>query len=92
MTPEQASCALVACLVRAFSRFVIYTDWFAASVRTCPLRVIRESNTRLMRLIADERHDHAVQIEEEHDEVETELDEGFLLMHIQLPKDLSRIK
>lgn len=31
-----------------------------------------------MRLVADERHDHAVQVEEEHDEVEAKLDERFL--------------
>jgi hypothetical protein len=29
-------------------------------------------------LVADERDDHAVQVEEEHHEVESELDEGFL--------------
>jgi hypothetical protein len=33
-----------------------------------------------MRLVADEGDDHAVQVEEEHDQVETELDEGFLLI------------
>lgn len=31
-----------------------------------------------MRLVADEGHDHAVQIEEEHDQVETQLDKRFL--------------
>ena len=31
-----------------------------------------------MRLVADEGDDHAVEVEEEHDEVETELDERFL--------------
>jgi hypothetical protein len=31
-----------------------------------------------MRLVADEGDDHAVQVEEEHDQVETELDERFL--------------
>jgi len=30
---------------------------------------------RLVRLISDERNDHAVKVEEEHDEVETELAE-----------------
>jgi hypothetical protein len=29
-------------------------------------------------LVADESDDHAVQVEEEHQEVETKLDEGFL--------------
>jgi hypothetical protein len=32
----------------------------------------------LVRLIADEGDDHAVEVEEEHDKVEAELDEGFL--------------
>jgi hypothetical protein len=31
-----------------------------------------------MRLIADQGDDHAVQVVEEHDQVESELDEGFL--------------
>lgn len=31
-----------------------------------------------MRLVADEGDDHAVEVEEEHDEVEAELDERFL--------------
>ena len=31
-----------------------------------------------MRLVADEGNDHAVEVEEEHDQVETELDERFL--------------
>jgi hypothetical protein len=33
---------------------------------------------RLVGLVPDQRHDHAVEVEEEHDEVETELDEGLL--------------
>ena len=32
----------------------------------------------LVRLVTDEGDNHAVEIEEEHDQVETELDEGFL--------------
>jgi hypothetical protein len=31
-----------------------------------------------LRFVSDEGDNHRVQIEEEHDEVETELDEGFL--------------
>ena len=31
-----------------------------------------------MRLVTDERDDHAVEVEEEHDQVVTELDERFL--------------
>lgn len=30
------------------------------------------------RLVADEGYNHAVEVEEEHDEVEAEFDEGFL--------------
>lgn len=36
----------------------------------------RESKS--MALVTDQSDDHAVQVEEEHQEVETELDEGFL--------------
>lgn len=31
-----------------------------------------------MRLITDQGNNHAVEVEEEHQEMETELDEGFL--------------
>lgn len=34
--------------------------------------------TGLMGFVADQRNDHAVQVEEEHQEVETQLDERFL--------------
>lgn len=33
----------------------------------------------LRRLVSDECHDHAVEIEEEHDEVEGQFDKGLLL-------------
>lgn len=45
-----------------------------------------------VRLIADEGDDHAVEIEEEHDKMETELGEGFPLVYIQLAEDLRRIQ
>lgn len=32
-----------------------------------------------MGLVADEGNDHAVQVEEEHEQVEAQLDEGFLV-------------
>ena len=35
-------------------------------------------SSSLVRLVADKGDDHAVEVEEEHDEVEAELDEGFL--------------
>ena len=31
-----------------------------------------------MRFVADQGDDHAVEVEEEHDQVEAEFDEGFL--------------
>lgn len=34
--------------------------------------------TKSMRLVPDKRNNHAVEIEEEHQEVEAELDERFL--------------
>jgi hypothetical protein len=37
---------------------------------------------RSVRLVPDEGDDHAVQVEEEHDQVETQLDEGFLILGI----------
>jgi hypothetical protein len=43
-------------------------------------------------LIADEGHNHAVEVEEEHDEVEAKLDEGFLLVDVQLAEDLGSIQ
>ena len=33
---------------------------------------------RLMRLVADEGDNHAVEVEEEHEQMEAQLDEGFL--------------
>ena len=35
-------------------------------------------SSSLVRLVADKGDDHAVEVEEEHDEVEAKLDEGFL--------------
>ena len=32
-----------------------------------------------MRFVPNQRDDHAVEVEEEHDEVEAEFDEGFLI-------------
>jgi hypothetical protein len=47
----------------------------------CADALSRENNVgvaRLVRLVADKGNDHAVQVEEEHQQVETQLDEGFL--------------
>jgi len=46
----------------------------------------------LVGLVADEGDDHAVEVEEEHDEVEAKLDEGFLLMDVELSENLGRVK
>jgi len=43
-------------------------------------------------LVTDESNDHAVEVEEEHEQVEAQFDEGFLLVHIKLPEDLRRIE
>lgn len=45
-------------------------------------------SSRLVRLVADKSNDHAVEVEEEHEQVEAQLDEGFLLVHIEFPEDL----
>lgn len=44
--------------------------------------IARTSSTSHLvpRLVADKRNDHAVEVEEEHDEVEAELEEGFLFL------------
>jgi len=43
-------------------------------------------------LIADQSDNHAIEVEEEHDKVETKLYERFLLMHIQFPKNFCRVQ
>jgi hypothetical protein len=43
-------------------------------------------------LVLDQGHNHAVQVEEEHDKVETQLGERFPLMNIQLAEDLGSIQ
>lgn len=40
----------------------------------------------------DERHDHRVQVVEEHQQVETQLDERLLLVHVKLAEDLGSIQ
>lgn len=76
----------------------------------CNIAVTMSLNI-LVRLIPNQSNNHAVEIEEEHDKVEAELDERFLvetqfstkparpdvacaylLMHIQLAEDFSRIE
>lgn len=41
-----------------------------------------------MRLVPYQSDDHAVEVEEEHDKVEAELDEGFFFVHVQFPEYL----
>lgn len=43
------------------------------------VRYLEPMSRLLVRLVADKGDNHAVQVEEEHDEMETELDERFLL-------------
>jgi hypothetical protein len=47
---------------------------------------------QLSPLIPDQSDDHAVEVEEEHKQVETKLDERLLLVHVELPKDLRGVK
>lgn len=42
--------------------------------------------------VSDESYNHRVEIEEEHQQVETQLDERLLLMDVELAEDLSRVK
>lgn len=46
----------------------------------------------LVGLVLNEGNDHLVEVEEEHEQVEAELDEGLLLMDVQLPEDLSGVQ
>jgi hypothetical protein len=43
-------------------------------------------------LVSDKSNDHAVEVKEEHDQVETQLEERFLLVDIELAENLSRIE
>ena len=45
--------------------------------------VAPNARIRLGGILADEGDDHAVEIEEEHDQVETELEEGFLRRQVR---------
>ena len=51
-----------------------------------------DPSDNLSAFVADEGHDHGVQVEEEHEQVESELDEALLLVHIQLAEDFRGIK
>ena len=46
----------------------------------------------LSTFVSDERDDHAVEIEEEHQEVKAELDEGFFLVRVELSEDLGGVQ
>jgi hypothetical protein len=48
----------------------------------------RSARHLLVGLVLNEGNNHLVEVEEEHEQVETELDEGLLLMNVQLPEDL----
>jgi hypothetical protein len=43
-------------------------------------------------LVSDKSNNHAVEVEEEHDKVETQLEERLLLMDVELAEDFSRIE
>jgi len=46
----------------------------------------------LGRVVLDESNDHAVEVEEEHDEVETKLEERLLLVDVELAEDLGGVE
>ena len=48
--------------------------------------------THLTPLVPDKSDDHRVEVEEEHQKVETKLDERFLLVHVELPEDLRGVE
>ena len=48
--------------------------------------------THLTPLVPDKSDDHRVEVEEEHQKVETKLDERLLLVHVELPEDLRRVQ
>jgi gamma-glutamyl phosphate reductase len=43
-------------------------------------------------LVPDKSDDHRVEVEEEHQKVETKLDERLLLVHVELPEDLRGVE
>ena len=45
-----------------------------------------------MRLVAYQGDDHAVQVEEEHEEVKAEFDEGFFLVDVEFAEDLGCVE
>ena len=47
---------------------------------------------RLPRLVPDKRDDHAVEVEEEHEQVEAELDERLLLVDVEFAEDLRGVE
>lgn len=48
--------------------------------------------TRLSPLVPDQSNDHGVKVEEEHEQVETKLDERLLLVHVELPENLGGVE
>jgi len=46
----------------------------------------------LMRLVVNQGNNHAVEVEEEQDQVEAELEEGFLLVSVERPENLGGIE
>lgn len=46
----------------------------------------------LITFVPDERDNHGVEVKEEHEQVEAQLDEGLLLVHVKLAEDLCRVE
>lgn len=51
-----------------------------------------QSSGCLPTLISNESYNHAVEVEEEHEQVEAEFDKGFFLVDVQFSEDLSSVE
>jgi hypothetical protein len=57
-----------------------------------PAAVDRNGAAPSVGVVLDESDNHAVEVEEEQHEVEAELDERFLLVHVKFPEDLGGVE
>ena len=46
----------------------------------------------ILTFVSNQSHNHGVQIEKEHEQMETELDEGLALVDVQFAEDLGRVE
>jgi hypothetical protein len=50
------------------------------------------TDVTLSRLVSDQGDNHAVEVEEEHEQVEAQFDERLLLVHVELAEDLGGVE